>query len=250
MNEALKALFDGIELSDETQAKIAEAFDAAVDAKVETRTAQIEEDTEAKYEQISKDYAEYVVEETQANADKWINEEFIPQATKYLDYATSEFMKENQQAVESNAKVELAESFLTGMAGIAESYNVKVPEGQDDLVAEMQKQVDSIQARFDKVLDEKTELEMQIVEGKKSVILADKLKGLTESQKEKIVKVSERVKFQDEEQFGSALEELVESYFPVTEGKDKFDESTEVEEEQEVITEQKSSYISRLTAQL
>jgi hypothetical protein len=214
MNEALKAIFDGTEITDEFKTKIQEALDTAVEKRIEIQSVKIQEEAEAKYEAISSEYAEYVVAEAQEKAQEYLDEEVLPMVDKYLNYATGEFMKENKLEIESGTKVELAESFLSGMSGIAEAYNVNVPQGKDDYITEMETKFENLQTRFNSVLDEKVELETKIVDDKKYAIVEAKTKDLTESQKEKFSKVAEKVKFQDETQYEDSINELYESYFP------------------------------------
>lgn len=222
MNEALSTLFEGQDFTQEFKDKVTAVFEAAIEEKSE----QIQEELESKYEKISEDYAEYVVSESQELADKYINEEVMPMVEKYLDYSVKEFMAENKLAVESGTKVELAEQFLTGLSGIAESFNVQVPEGKEDYIAEMEQKLEAANARFDKVLDEKAAVEQELVEVKMAEIVDEKVEDLTESQKEKFFRVASKVKFQNEEQYKSSIDELFESYFP-TEGGDFLAESQE-----------------------
>jgi len=214
MNDLLKDLFEGQEFSQEFKDKVSAIFETAIEEK----TAQIEEELEQKYTQISEDYAAYVVTEAEEKTEQYIQEEVMPMVEKYLDYSVKEFMTENKLAIESGTKVQLAEQFLTGLTGIAESFNVEVPEGKDDYIAEMEQKVDAMQKRFDKVLDEKTALEQELVESKMASIIDEKIEDLTESQKEKFFKVAAKVKFQDEAQYKASIDELFESYFPVEGG--------------------------------
>lgn len=210
MNEALSKLFEGQEFSQEFKDSVTGIFEAAVEEK----TTQIEEALEEKYTKISEDYAAYVVAETEEKAEQYIEQEVMPMVEKYLDYSVKEFMTENKLAVESGTKVQLAEQFLTGLTGIAESFNVTVPEGKDDYVAEMEKKVEAAQARFDKILDEKTELEQKLVDHEKSYIVDAKVKDLTESQKEKFFAIASKVRYETEAQYKASIDELFECYFP------------------------------------
>ncbi len=110
MNEELKKLFEGSELSEEFVGKVA----SIVEAAVEERTAQIEETTSAKYQALSDDYAAYVVAEMEDKTAQYIETEVVPVIEKYLDYSVTEFMTENKMVIESGVKVELAEGFLAG----------------------------------------------------------------------------------------------------------------------------------------
>lgn len=220
----IEKLMEGVELSEEAQAKVSELFESALSEKEEV----IRAETEAKYEKLAEQYGEYVKAEMESKADDYIAEEVVPMIEKYMDYATQEFMKENQLAVESGVKVELAESFLGGLSNIAEQFNVEVPAGKDDYLTEMESKMEDLQKRFDSVLDEKNELQEQIVAGKKKSIIESKTSTLTESQKEEFAKTAKKVSFHSEDQFERAVEDLFESYFPAS-GKD--------DQESETITE-------------
>lgn len=221
MNDLLKDLFEGNDFSQEFKDKVSAIFETAIEEK----TAQIEEELEQKYTDISEEYAEYVISETEEKAEQYIEQEVMPMVEKYLDYSVKEFMNENRIAIESGTKVQLAEQFLTGLTGVAESFNVEVPKGKDDYISEVEERLDTMQKRFDALLDEKTELEQEITETKMADIVDDKVVDLTESQKEKFFKVAAKVKFQDEAQYKASIDELFESYFP-TEGGDLLNESS------------------------
>lgn len=210
MNEALKALFEGQEFSEEFKAKVVAVFEAALEEKEQELTESIEQ----KYEQLSEEYSEYVRTEMEDKMNEYIAEEVLPNVDKYLSYATQEFMNENKLAVESGTKVELAESFLQGFKGIAEQYNVQIPEGQEDALKQMQEKLDAMQTRFDKVLDEKAELQSAVVESKREKIVSKLTKDLSESQKEKFSKVASKVGYKDDEQLEEAIQDLYESYYP------------------------------------
>jgi predicted homoserine dehydrogenase-like protein len=153
-----------------------------------------------------------------------------------MDYATGEFMKENEVAIESGVKVELAESFLGGLSTVAEKFNVEVPAGKDDYLGEMESKVEDLQKRFDAVLEEKNVLEESVVDSKKEKIIDSKVFDLTESQKEEFVGVAEKVSYHSDEQFERAVEDLYESYFPANKSEEsdtiteKLDEGQEAEE--------------------
>lgn len=213
MNEELKKLFEGLELSDEFKTKVSELFETTVSEQVEQAKEQIEET----YSKKAEEYAEYVVTEMEEKTESYIQSEVIPMVEKYLDYAVKEQFKEKETVIESQIKVELADQFLKGFVGLAEGYNVAVPQGQDNLVEELQSKLDKMQERFDSLLEDNKKLQEEIIADQMSDIIESKISDLTESQKEKFVTTAKKVKFQDVDQFKSAIDELYESYFPVDE---------------------------------
>jgi len=217
MNDELKKLFEGSDLSDEFKSKVAEIFEAALDQKLEEERSTLEE----QYEQKAKEYSEYVVSEMEDKTEEYIQSELLPMVEKYLDFSVQEHFKSVEPVVESQIKVELADNFLKGFVSLAEGYNVSVSDGQDSLVEKLEKKLEQMQSRFDTVLQENVELKDQIVESKMTAIVDQKVSNLTESQKEKFFNSAKRVKFQDEDQYTKAIDELYESYFPVEDDQSK-----------------------------
>lgn len=211
MNADITKLFESGEFSQEFKDKVQVVFEAAL----EDRAVEIAEQVEQKYVEIAESYAAYVQQELQELQNRYIQEEVVPTIERYLQYSVDEFMKENKLAIESGIKVELAESFLGGLSNIAESYNVKVPAGQEDTIAEMQARLEDLQERFDNVLAERFELQSQLIEQHKNAIVEAKIAELTESQKERFRRVTESVPYKNEEQYASSIQDLYEAYFPV-----------------------------------
>jgi len=221
MNDNLKALFEGVELSEETKTKITAILESEVDERVATKTQELTE----QYEQAANDYQAYIVEEYKELSTKYIQEEVLPNLTKYADFAVAEFIKENSSKFEASAKVQIAESFLKGITTLAESFNVKLPEGADQ-TNQVEDKLNKMTERLDAQLTENKKLQEQVDSFKKEKIVAPVMKDLTESQKEKFTKVVEKVKFVNEAQFTEAVQELYESYFPAADdNKNKIDES-------------------------
>ena len=239
--DKIQTLFEGTDLSQEFKDKAV----AIVESMIAEKETTLTEEIEAKYQQISEDYAQYVVSEMEEKTEAYIQEEVIPMVEKYLDYSVKEFMTENQLAVESGTKVALAEQFLSGMSQIAEQFNVVVPEGKDDYITEMQTKLDAMEARFDAVLSEKAELEQELTESKMVTIVDAKVADLTESQKEKFYATAAKVSFKSEDQYKAAIDELFESYFPAK------GEQLKEDVQPEVITEQKgSTYFDQLLSRI
>ena len=221
MNEQLKTLFEGSDLSQDFKDKVTAIIEASIEEQVEAAR----EDIAKEYETTNEEYKKYLVEDMKEKVDAYITEEVVPSVERNFKFAVQEFVKENQLVAESATKVKLAESFLKGIVGLTEEFNVKVPEGQDSYVAEMEKNVAKMNERFDTLLKEKQALENQIIEAAKKEIISTKVKELTESEKERFQRVCEKIKFDNAEQYDAAVEDMFESYFPAKENTTKVDES-------------------------
>ena len=112
VNDDIAALVEGEELSEEFQAKAKTIFEAAINSKV----AKIEEELEADHiKALTEEVAEF-------------KNELTERVDSYLEYVASEWMQENQLAVDQGLKGELSESFMTGLKGLFEEHYVSIPE--------------------------------------------------------------------------------------------------------------------------
>lgn len=250
MNEELKKLFEGSELSEEFKTSVSVLFESAVQDKVDEKEEEIRQKTEEFYEQKAQEYTEYVVEQLQEKADSYINDEVLPMVEKYLDYSVDQFLVKNEQVAIDTVKVNAAEQFLKGFSSLAESFNVDIPEGKETYVEKIEQEKKQLQERFDKSLDEVKELQEQIKIIKMGNIVDAQVVDLTESQKEKFFEAAATVSFKNEEQYKSAISKLYESYFPSVREEDqqRLEEQRQGQEDQTVVIveEQKDKWLEDL----
>jgi hypothetical protein len=206
MSEHIKALFEGQDLSEEFKTKATAIVQSAIDEKVETVKAELQEEFETRVATRIKELEELT--------EQYIQEEMVPQFDKYLTAAVTEWQEENKIALVSGAKVELAESFLSGMVGLVESHDLTMPQSKVDAIAEMQSKLDEMTESMNALKEQNIEL----VEAKKTLVRANLVKEataeLSDSQKDKLAQVVEKLEFKTEEQFTGAIKSLIESYFP------------------------------------
>lgn len=210
MSEHIKALFEGQELSEEFKVKTSAIFEAALEQKAveirESVTAELQEDFVAKTEEKLKS----LDEATQA----YIAEEVLPTIDKYLTAAVNEWIVENRIALESGSKVALAESFLTGLVGLAESHNLSIPEGNYDKLAELEASLTEMKETVNTLTTKNIELQTENTKYQMSEIVKSLTQELSESQVEKFLPVVDKVEFKSVEQYSAAVKSLVESYYP------------------------------------
>lgn len=218
MNEDLMKIFTGMDLTEDTKTKISGIFEARVAEEKEAAKKEAEEEAEIKaeekYEKLSESYAEYVISETEEKAEAYINEEVLPNVSKYVSYAAQEFMKENEIAIASGLKVQLAESFLTGMTNLAESFNVSLPENAEGPLGKLQDQLDEANKKIDSLINVNLELNEAVTNAKKQDVIETVTEGMTETRKEKFILEATKIKFLNESQYQEALDELKESFTP------------------------------------
>ena len=206
----LQSLFEGTDLSAEFKEKAEVIFASVVEGKIAEATTvitlKLQEEFDAK--------VETKLQELEEASDLYIAEEVMPSVDKYLTAAAAEWLKENTVALTAAGKVSLAESFLTGLTGLAADHRLTLPEGEDQLVV-LQTKVDELSEKSTTLLDANIELQKELVEHKKSIVVGTVTAALSEAQKEKLETPFSKVEFKDAEQYTAALKSLAESYFPV-----------------------------------
>lgn len=199
--EDVDALFGEDELTEEFREKAETIFEAAVNTRINLEVARLEEE-----------YAEMFEAELQ-EASNEIFEEVSGKLDQYLDYVVEQWMEENQIAVESSLRTEIAENFLHGLHNLFAEHYIRVPDDQIDLVAEMKAELDEVKAKLNEALDEKLELQSIVDEATAISILDDISEGLAETQVEKLRTLSEGIDYTDADTYRRKLEIIKENYF-------------------------------------
>jgi len=198
VEEDLKALIEGEELSEEFQDKARVIFETAIKTKVE----------EIK-EELQESYAAALVEELET-----IKGGLIERVDSYLEYVSDEWMQENALQVEAGLKTEMTESFLEGMKGLFEEHYVTIPEEKYDVLNSMVDKLDEMEGKLNEQIDKNVSLNRRLAESTADVIFAEVTEGLALSQREKLQSLAEKIEFESEADYREKLETLRESYFP------------------------------------
>ena len=198
VEEDLKALIEGEELSEEFQDKARVIFETAIKTKVE----------EIK-EELQESYATALVEELET-----IKGGLIERVDSYLEYVSDEWIQENALEVEAGLKTEMTESFLEGMKGLFEEHYVTIPEEKYDVLNSMVDKLDEMEGKLNEQIERNVALNRRLAESTADVIFADVTEGLADTQKEKLATLAENVEFESESDYREKLGTLKESYFP------------------------------------
>ena len=191
------ALTEGEDLSEEFKAKAATIFEAAV-------VSRLNEELERMHE----DYAKVLAEEIET-----VKSELAETVDQYLSYAVQQWAKDNELAIESGIRVEMAESMMTGLKQVfAENY-IEISDEKVDLVDEMTEQLDIMEKKLNDQIEENVALVREIGGYTKNGIVSEVSEGLSLTQKEKLAALAEAVEFEDEETYREKVATLRESYF-------------------------------------
>jgi hypothetical protein len=195
--EDVEAMLQGENLSEEFKQRAATIFEAAVLSRVEPIVEEIENQLIEEFE---------IAVET-------IKEDMASKLDDYLNYMVEEWMKDNELAIESGLRAELAESFINSLRDVFVEHHIDVPEDKVDLVEELCVKLEEAEAALNEEINRGIELTKELNEQKKIEAIYTACEGLTQTQVEKMKSLAENVDFNTEEEFVGKLEVLKESYF-------------------------------------
>jgi len=197
MKEEIEEIFGSEELSAEFKEKAETVFTAAVSAKVAEEVAKIKEDYEAKL----------------AAATEELEQSLTSKVDTYVTYAAEEWVKQNEVAIESAIKVEMAESLLKGLKGLFEEHNIAVDDEKLDLVAAANAKSSELEEQLNAAVNEKLELTKEINALKRTQMIADASESLTVTQQDKLQSMAEGIEYETLEDFAKKLDIIKETYF-------------------------------------
>lgn len=225
--DPLQDLFEGIEsdlLTDSVKLKMSTLFEAAINAAVEAKEAELEESNK---EELST-----------------FKEDLIEKTSNYLDFFTTEYIKENEQIVEDFTKVRLAEKVLRNFHQMTEAFNISL---SDESISS-EDEINSLKTENSKLVNKLIESRKETVSVKKAAVVAEISEKLeTEVQKDKLVEMAKKVDF-DDELFESKLEVLVGKILgeKTEDNKEKLTEQEETEVPVKTVSPSMGGYLRNL----
>ena len=199
--EDLRALFaDDENLTEEFKTKAAEIFEAVVSSRVISEVEAIEVELT---EQANAAYAERV-------------EELVESIDKYLNYATENWMQENEMAIENGLRNEITESFIKGLQQVFTEHYIEVPEDKYDVLAEMQEKLDALESNLNEEIQKNINLNEEAVYLKKQNIFSVVSEDLADTEAEKFATLVEDITYTSDESYNNKLKVVKENYFRKT----------------------------------
>jgi|LakMenEpi03Aug12_release.lakeMendotaPanAssembly.Ray.scaffolds.fasta_scaffold16556_4 hypothetical protein len=205
MREDVDALFNGESLSEEFRAKATLIFESAVSSRVESILEQVMEQNDA----------------VLAQAYDEIKDQLTEQVDEYLNYVVEQWMTENQVAIETGLRAELAEDFISGLRSLFQEHYIEIPEEKVDvaetLAAELEQAgeyVETVHQHIEAQNVAIADLQEQLNAVKKEKAIDNFCEGLTAVQAAKMKSLAEGVEFTAEGDFEEKLAVLRENYFP------------------------------------
>jgi hypothetical protein len=198
VSDDVNALFDGQDLTDDFKKRTTLVFETAVKAKVKENLSAIEERME---ENLAEQTASQLTDITE-------------KLDGYLDYMVTEWLEDNEQAVESGLKNEILEGFVSGMQELFAAHYVEIPSEKLNIVDDQAKEIDTLKESLDKEMNKNVEAKTKLADATAEKIFREVTDELTETQKAKMKSLAEGVEFEDAETYAEKLETLKATYFP------------------------------------
>lgn len=198
MEEDVNALISGENnLTEGFKAKAKVIFEAAVKSKVRAGRKQL--------------YEAYKVK-LATRADEILNT-VTEQVDSYLTYVVESWIKNNQVAIDSTLRTEIAESFITSLKNVfAENY-IEVPRADKDLVESLNARVVELQVQVNEARSSIVSSKKQNESLLRKSIVAEAAKGLATTQASKLNELTRDSVFESAEAFKKKVAVIKESFF-------------------------------------
>jgi len=209
--EELEAVFASDDtLSEEFKTKAATLFEAALGIAITSATAKLEEENDNKLEGI-------------AEATKT---ELTDRVGNFIEYVADSWLEKNQKAVETGIRVEAVDSFLEGMKTLFAEHYVSVPEDKVDVVENLTKEVEDLDAKLNEETAKNIELAKEVTKLRAAAVLEATLVGLSDTQKDRVRSMAESVDYSTPEEYQTKLTTIKEAV-AVTNGKPVKNDATQ-----------------------
>jgi hypothetical protein len=125
-------------LSDGFRDKAGIIFEAALKTKVSEEVDRLEVE-----------YAQNLEEEVTS-----LKSDLVEKVDAYLSYVVEGWMKDNELAVETGLRSEIAEEFMTSLQGVFKEHYIEIPESKVDMFDELSGQVTELEEQLNKTTEE------------------------------------------------------------------------------------------------
>lgn len=223
--EDLDVLVNSTEgLTEDFKGKASVIFEAAFTSKLREATEKLESEYEVK-----------LTEETES-----IRTDLAEKVNSYLDYVVTEWVKENEVAIDAGLRSELTEDFMSALKTVFTENYIEVPESKVDLYEEVETKALELESQLQESTSVVAELKEQVEKLSREKIISEASENLATTQSVKLASLVEDVEFVDENTFTKKVKTIKESYFAnkseekqLNEGNDEIIETKQIVEGEE-----------------
>jgi hypothetical protein len=219
-------------LSEGFKGKAAIIFEAAIKSKLTEEIDRLEEQYETQLQEEVDSFKADMVEKVDG----------------YLNYVVENWMKENEVAIHNGLRAEIAEEFMDKLQALfVESY-IAVPDSKVDLVDDLAEQNEALEATLNEQTEAMITIKEELESYKRYEVIREAARGLAETEVEKLIKLSEDLDFESEENFAEKVKTIKEAYFkkPAKTSKSIVESVEETESEEVEISGSMAAYVTAL----
>lgn len=197
VKEDVAEMFEGEELSEEFRDKAEIIFEATLNARLVIERAKIEEEFE---DRLKEEIAS-------------VHTEITEKVDQYLDFVIEQWLNDNQIAIESSIRTEIAEDFIHGLYNLFTESYISVPDDKVDVIEELSARIEDLESKLDESINSQLELQGLIDEANCEATFDEVAEGLAATQAEKLRTLSEGIEFDDVETYKKKLVVIRNKYF-------------------------------------
>ena len=183
-------------LSEGFKAKAETIFEAALQSKIISETAKLEER-----------YASDLAGEVEA-----IKEDLVDKVDGYLTYVVENWMKDNEVAIEHSLKSEITESFIQSLGQLFSEHHINVPADAGDILDNLSEEAKDAKSQLNDATEKAMELSEKVKAYERQDIIREACKGLAATETAKLTELTEAIEADDNESFATKVATIKESY--------------------------------------
>ena len=199
VKEDVAALLNGEDLSEEFKTKATTIFEAAIISRVKIEVASLEEEFNVMLDEAITENQKGLVERVDG----------------YLDYIVEQWITQNEIALERGMKSEILEGFVSGLKGLFEEHYIDIPEEKFDVLNSLEEEVSDLEEKLNIQISANIDLNKSINEMKRIEIATEVSVGLSDTDVEKFINLTEEISFEDAETFTTKAKTIRENYFSI-----------------------------------
>ena len=231
VQEDLKALVESeANLSEEFKEKTSVLFQAALTSRLSEEVEKLEDQYQSKLD-----------EEVQS-----IRTDLVDKIDGYLNYVVEQWMEENEVAVETGLRAEIAESFIDSLKQVFVEHYVEVPEGKADIVDGLAEQVEELEEQLHATTEQSVKLAEQVEELTREKIVREATEGMVATEAEKLAGLVEGVDFEDAAAFAKKVAIVKEAHFTKS-TTETITEEVEEQTEQQTTSPRMTAYMAAIS---
>ena len=131
----------------------------------------------------------------------------------YMNYVVTEWMTENELAIDCGLQTEISESFMGGLRDLFENHYIEVPKAKVNLVENLTNKVEKLTGKLNNSLQQNVQLSRKSIYSNCATIFESACRGLADTEVEKFKSLARGIEYSSEQEYSEKLQTIRESYF-------------------------------------